>query len=875
LLSTALFVLGGGGGQLATGALVGADRCSWGPAFWCASLQQASGCDAVSHCIQSVWSKETVPVDDDEVCTICKEMVAEARDTLISNETQEELKEVFDGSCDLIPLKLIAKECRTLADQFVPELVETLASEMNPDTVCTVSGLCNSARIDTMLEKYYSQHDGTPVCEKCQGQMKQVQYQLNKIPDYKLESKLLELCGYLGSYSDACRYTVTTELKSISSLLKEIITTSLCDVEGICAAGPPGLPITSNSLQPSEDLQCEFCEKVVKHWIDVYASKSSLEEFKQLLDGICEKLDTKNAAHCKHIVDDYYMPLFEYVRNLDPHMVCSLVGLCGNSGFLEDDYTGPITLLFSEPQETAMVPLTAAQQTDSSDPEEKPSCVLCEYVLREIQMYLKDGNTEAEIKEYVEAVCEDLPSSVRDECKKLVDQYEPLIVAMLVDEVDPQQVCTELRLCGTAQVLVLQSEKKTPRCETCEFVMQEVFSVLTDKDDQDMVRNVLESICYRLPTSIDIPCENFVDKYTASIMNLISEFETPEGVCAAMDLCEDDEVPEPEVEDTGCVLCEYVISNLDQMLEDKDNEAAIRHALDNVCSYLPSSVTKECTNFVDTYTDIIIDMLTKEVTPSELCTELGLCKPKDPATDIQVVDTGKGAYCTLCEYAMTALDQALEDSRNIYTIEKEMEVLCQSLTAPVHKECVKMVDKYTSEIINMLIDDYPPQMICSELALCVNSEISSNDVYAVDFTEDVIIGDDDEEQESVGCVMCEFAMEVIDEHLDDSPTVDQVERVVQFMCSYMPGTIADKCEAFVDKYGQRLIDALVKDDLNPAKVCTLDLNLCTGGAGRCEFGPELWCSTPFHIKLCGAEKFCQATSMLQGIGPVNTQNFNF
>ena len=69
-----------------------------------------------------------------KVCKICKEMVGEARDTLLSNETQEELKEVFEGSCDLIPLKIIAKECKVLSDQFIPELVDTLASEMNPDT---------------------------------------------------------------------------------------------------------------------------------------------------------------------------------------------------------------------------------------------------------------------------------------------------------------------------------------------------------------------------------------------------------------------------------------------------------------------------------------------------------------------------------------------------------------------------------------------------------------------------------------------------------------------------------------------------------------------------------------------------------------------
>ena len=47
---------------------------------------------------------------------------------------------MFEGSCDLIPVQVVADYCKKLADEFIPELVETLASEMNPDTVCTVAG---------------------------------------------------------------------------------------------------------------------------------------------------------------------------------------------------------------------------------------------------------------------------------------------------------------------------------------------------------------------------------------------------------------------------------------------------------------------------------------------------------------------------------------------------------------------------------------------------------------------------------------------------------------------------------------------------------------------------------------------------------------
>ena len=73
-----------------------------------------------------------MPEDNDSICKICLDMVTQARDQLESNETMSEIREVFDGSCDLIPIKVVKKECRRLADDFIPELIEALASQMNP-----------------------------------------------------------------------------------------------------------------------------------------------------------------------------------------------------------------------------------------------------------------------------------------------------------------------------------------------------------------------------------------------------------------------------------------------------------------------------------------------------------------------------------------------------------------------------------------------------------------------------------------------------------------------------------------------------------------------------------------------------------------------
>lgn len=92
-----------------------------------------------------------MPEDNDSVCQICLDMVKQARDQLESNQTQDDLRAVFEGSCQLIYVKPIVKECIRIVDDFIPELIEALASQMNPQVVCSVAGLCNNAAIDKML----------------------------------------------------------------------------------------------------------------------------------------------------------------------------------------------------------------------------------------------------------------------------------------------------------------------------------------------------------------------------------------------------------------------------------------------------------------------------------------------------------------------------------------------------------------------------------------------------------------------------------------------------------------------------------------------------------------------------------------------------
>ena len=80
----------------------------------------------------------------------------------------------------------------------------------------------------------------------------------------------------------------------------------------------------------------------------------------------------------------------------------------------------------------------------------------------------------------------------------------------------------------------------------------------------------------------------------------------------------------------------------------------------------------------------------------------------------------------------------------------------------------------------------------------------------------------------------------------------------------MPGTIADKCEEFVDKYGQMVIDMIVQDELDPTEVCGSLMPECSNRPRvtdtRCPWGPAYWCATPFHARTCGTTQHCKVTT---------------
>ena len=59
----------------------------------------------------------------------------------------------------------------------------------------------------------------------------------------------------------------------------------------------------------------------------------------------------------------------------------------------------------------------------------------------------------------MDKVCDLLPSTISAECISIIKQYGPMIIQLLINNVKPEEVCTEIKLCtSTVKKTLLRGE---------------------------------------------------------------------------------------------------------------------------------------------------------------------------------------------------------------------------------------------------------------------------------------------------------------------------------------------------------------------------------------------------------------------------------
>ncbi|KAK6187955.1 hypothetical protein SNE40_005871 [Patella caerulea] len=630
---------------------------------------------------------------------------------------------------------------------------------------------------------------------------------------------------------------------------------------------------------------CQLCERLVSD-IKTLAKDASIQKdfVNFIVTDICPLIGNLQ-DECKHYVESYAPLLFNFlVSALDPTMMCKDFGLCSAKNEIVESRFHQIFL-------SGLLKAAHSKQA-TGDSNNSSQCVVCELTMKSVYHILGQKRTKEAIKEALDEVCKYmyLPPMLQRECEDLVRQYTDQLVQLLIQGLDPKQICTEIGLC-TSTVLKerkgfegkIEKGGNSIQCSVCEAVMKSLDDLLGQNRSEEAIKKALDEVCeyMHLPPMIQRECEDLVRQYTDQLVQLLIQGLDPKQICTEIGLCTSTVLKERKgfegkIEKGGnsiqCIVCEAVMKNLDDLLGQNRSEEAIKQALDKVCGLLPSWFESECDSLVKQYTDQIVQLLIQGLDPEQICTKIGLCtstvlERKDyQSKNIQP----NFIQCTLCEYILEKLASILAGKRTEADIEKALDEVCGLLPTDIRTECTIFINQYTDDIIKYLIKGESPRIICTLIGLCtlsVEDKVPKENHSVLSMT---ITGGADSET----CSICKEIVNLLDEWMKKQSTAQDLQTDLKKICGFLPQAYAKKCDSLVDRYGPVILQFL-SQLANPRTVCEY-MALCQNenkalkyrplpllGKEKCSYGPAYWCANLENAKRCQSVKHCQKYVWIQ------------
>jgi saposin len=304
-----------------------------------------------------------------------------------------------------------------------------------------------------------------------------------------------------------------------------------------------------------------------------------------------------------------------------------------------------------------------------------------------------------------------------------------------------------------------------------------------------------------------------------------------------------------------CTVCEEVFNALRLIDENPEFEAQVESFLYNeLCKKLSGDLIQECNMTVHMYLKDLITLINSELTPQVICQLLHLCtntstKPLVPQQLHHVAIPHDESHqtseeCVLCEFVMKELDQMLANNASEAEILAALDKVCSAFPDTVQSQCRDFIDTYGKTILELLLQELAPSVICKTLGLCSQKH------------EDIGISGEEE------CAICKTVIIYVRSLLNKNATEDEIEKVLAKVCNFIPDSMKQECTNFIQLYGGTLIKLLVSD-ITPQEVCGI-LKLCQQrvtqpllGAKECTWGPAYWCATKENAAKCKAEEHCQ------------------
>ncbi|XP_049993919.1 prosaposin isoform X2 [Alexandromys fortis] len=422
--------------------------CAGGSAVLCRDLKTAVDCGALKHCQQMVWSK---PTAKSLPCDICKTVVTEAGNLLKNNSTQEEILRYLEKTCEWIHDSSLSTSCKEAVDSYLPVVLDMIKGEMVNEDVCQdcvkmVTDIQTAVRTNATFVQGFVEH----VKEECD----------------RLGPGMADMCkNYVDQYSQvAVQMMMHMQPKEICALVgfcdevKKVPMKTLVPASEAMKNTFPALELM-DSYEAQNIIFCKACHFVMEKLSTLVANNATEGLIIQAVGKACTLLPAPSSTKCTEVVATFGPSLLDILlRQMSSSFVCGAIHLCsGNPDSVEtlEQPAVPIVPALSKQPELPKQPALRAHVPQKTG----GFCEVCKKLVTYLEHNLEKNSTKEEILAALEKGCSFLPDPYQKECDDFVAEYEPLLVEILVQVMDPSFVCSKIGACPSATKLLLGTEK--------------------------------------------------------------------------------------------------------------------------------------------------------------------------------------------------------------------------------------------------------------------------------------------------------------------------------------------------------------------------------------------------------------------------------
>nr|XP_026692833.1 uncharacterized protein LOC100176110 isoform X10 [Ciona intestinalis] len=812
-------------------AVVGADRCTWGPSYWCKNYGAAKTCGAVDHCKTNAWNK---PVKNDEICTLCKEGMEMVDNYLKEKATKAKIEKAILQICSDIPLADLKTECKqVVTENFDLIYDEGLILIGNGDMVCSAIGLCTSSSTSEVEDKIVHEmvkklpdivrkameNNELPVaspfiaplplfsqpetpqegsenyCADCQAFIKDVQHEIMNDPAMvKSWTNLVKgECDALGAGLDEiCMQKAEEAIHDITSYhLTDSDVTTICNTIKMCGF---------RAQAKSDNDMCTDCTNFFDDWKQLMINNKTVvnEIIGQMSDFYCLQKPANLRKQCVRYVGMVIETFLNRLMQESPMDICRSIYFC-EAGTAKESLS-------------AITRVNTLQQVPVELDNQK-YCTDCTAFMKDLQGVAANNKTIiSELTELVKEQCSQFDPVVAELCKLQVPNAVTTLLPQF-EKLDVNTICSTIMMCpATSQHKKMVTGNLCTDCTAFFGDWQEI--IQNNKSVIDQLNSLITEQCSMLGPDFEQLCSEFTKEYLPQLWDMIS-YNDAGLICSTLYMCEEADKPAVQPvsvakqapvgagDPISCAVCKLVVHELDQMLEGNKTEAAVVAALEKVCSLMSGDIRQECQNFVDHYGRTLVDLIINEVESGAICSMLLLCSPQANYNKVSGSPT-----CEVCTLIATALDQLLTSNSTEQEIIAAVEKVCSILPATYKTECDSLIDQYGVVIIQLLAQELDPSKICAELGLCVSYKSQVSD--------------------STTCELCELVAGELDSLLTENSTESEIIAAVEKVCTILPSNLQTECKTLIDQYGKEIINLLAQQ-IKPAQLCAT-LKLCTSYA---------------------------------------------